>query len=51
MYFVEICPTILSTANAKYDTLKYLEEEDIVMDYSDNMLLDKIGKKTKKSKN
>ncbi len=35
------CPTILSTANPMYETLKYLDEEDIVMDDSENKLLDK----------
>jgi hypothetical protein len=34
------CPTILSTAKPMYETLKYLDEEDIVTDYSDNKLLD-----------
>ena len=32
----------MSVANPIYDTLKYLDEEDIIMDYSDNKLLDKL---------
>jgi hypothetical protein len=32
----------MSTANPIYDTLRYLDEDDIIMDYSDNKLLDKL---------
>ncbi len=32
----------MSTANPIYDTLKYLDEDDIIMDYSDDKLLDKL---------
>jgi hypothetical protein len=32
----------MSSANPIYETLKYLDEDDIVMDYSDNKLLDKL---------
>ena len=42
MRVIVFCPTIMSVANPIYDTLKYLDEEDIIMDYSDNKLLDKL---------
>jgi hypothetical protein len=42
MRVIVFCPTIMSTANPIYDTLKYLDEEDIIMDYSDYKLLDKL---------
>jgi hypothetical protein len=32
----------MAVANPIYDTLKYLDEDDIIMDYSDNKLLDKL---------
>ncbi len=32
MRVIVFCPTIMSTANPIYDTLKHLDEEDIVMD-------------------
>jgi hypothetical protein len=44
MRIIVSCPTILSTANPIYETLKYLDEEDFVMDYSDNNLLDKLDR-------
>ncbi len=33
MRVIVFCPTIMSTANPIYDTLKYLDEDDIIMDY------------------
>ena len=42
MRVIVFCPTILSTANPIYDTLKNLDEDDIVIDYSDDKLLDKL---------
>jgi hypothetical protein len=42
MRVIVLCPTIMSTANPIYDTLKYLDEDDIIMDYSDDKLLDKL---------
>ena len=36
------CPTIMSSANPIYETLKYLDEDDIVMDYSDDKFLDEL---------
>jgi len=42
MRVIVFCPTIMSTANPIYDTLKYLDEDDIIMGYSDNKLLDKL---------
>jgi hypothetical protein len=42
MRIIVFCPIIMSIANPIYKTLKYLNEEDIVMDYSDDKLLDKI---------
>ena len=42
MRVIVFCPTIMSTANPIYDTLRYLDEDDIIMDYSDNKLLDKL---------
>ena len=32
----------MSTANPIYDSLKYLDEDDIIMEYSDDKLLDKL---------
>ncbi len=29
---IVFCPTIMSTANLIYDTLKYLDEDDIIME-------------------
>ncbi len=42
MRFIIFCPTIMSTANPIYDLLKYLDEDDIIMEYSDDKLLDKL---------
>ena len=42
MRVIVFCPTIMSTANPIYDTLKYLDEDDIIMDYSDDKLLNKL---------
>ncbi len=42
MRIIVFCPTTLSTAKPICETLKYLDEEDIVMDYSVNKLLDKL---------
>ena len=42
MRVIVFCPTILSVANPIYETLKYLDDDDIIMDYSDNKLLDKL---------
>ncbi len=39
MRVIVLCPTFLSVANSIYDTLKYLEEEDVIMECSDNKLL------------
>ena len=35
-------PTIHSTANPIYNSLKYLYEVDIILDYSDHKLLEKL---------
>ena len=42
MRVIVFCPTIMSTANPIYDSLKYLDEDDIIMEYSDDKLLDKL---------
>ena len=42
MRVIVFCPTIHSSANPIYETLKYLNEEDIILDYSDYKLLDKL---------
>jgi hypothetical protein len=47
MRVIVFCPTILSTANPIYDTLKKLDEDIIVMDYSDDKLLDKQDEREK----
>jgi hypothetical protein len=44
MRVIVFCPTMMSSANPIYETLKYLDEDDIVMDYSDDKLLDKLEK-------
>jgi hypothetical protein len=36
------CPTILSTANPIYNTIKHLDEEEIIMDHQDDRFLDEI---------
>ena len=43
MRVIVFCPTIMSSANPIYETLKYLDEDDIIMDYSDDELLDKLN--------
>ena len=42
MRVIVFCPTILSAANPIYETLKYLDDDDIILDYSDNKLLNKL---------
>jgi hypothetical protein len=42
MRIILFCPTAHSVANPIYETLKYLDEDDIILDYSDDKLLDKI---------
>ena len=42
MRVIVFSPTVHSVANPIYDTLKYLDEDDIILDYSDNKLLDKL---------
>jgi hypothetical protein len=40
----------MSTANPMYDTLKNLDEDDIIMDYSDDKLLNKLDEIEKKER-
>ena len=42
MRVIVFSPTVHSVANPIYDTLKYLDEDDIIMDYSDDKLLNKL---------
>jgi hypothetical protein len=42
MRVIVFSPTVHSVANPIYDTLKYLDDDDIILDYSDNKLLDKL---------
>ena len=42
MCVIVFCPTIHSSANPIYETLKYLDEDDIILDYTDDKLLDKL---------
>ena len=42
MRVIVLCPTINSSANPIYESLKYLDENDIILDYSDDKLLDKL---------
>ena len=42
MRVILFCPTAHSVANPIYETLKNLDEEDIVLNYSDDILLDKL---------
>jgi hypothetical protein len=42
MRVIVFCPTIHSSANPIYESLKYLNEDDIILDYSDDKLLDKL---------
>ena len=39
---IVFCPTVMSSANPIYETLKYLDEDDIVLEYSDMKLLGKL---------
>ena len=42
MRVILFCPTAHSVANPIYESLKYLNEDDIILDYSDEKLLDKL---------
>jgi len=42
MRVILFCPTYHSTANPIFQTLQYLDENDVVLDYSDDKLLDKL---------
>ena len=42
MRVIVFCPTINSSANPIYESLKNLDEIDIILDYSDDKLLDKL---------
>ena len=42
MRVIVFCPTINSSANPIYESLKHLDENDIILDYSDDKLLDKL---------
>lgn len=42
MRVIVFCPTINSSANPIYESLKNLDENDIILDYSDDKLLDKL---------
>ena len=42
MRVIVFCPTIHSSANPIYESLKYLDEDDIILDYTDDKLLDKL---------
>jgi hypothetical protein len=42
MRVIVFSPTVHSVANPIYDTLKYLDEDDIILDYSDDKLLNKL---------
>ena len=42
MRTILMCPTASSSANPIYTTLKSLSEDDIILNYSDSILLDKI---------
>ena len=42
MRVILFCPTAHSVADPIYETLKNLDEEDIVLNYSDDILLDKL---------
>ena len=39
MRVIVFCPTINSSANPIYESLKHLDENDIILDYSDDKLL------------
>ncbi len=40
-----LCPTANSVANPIFQSLKSLQEEDVILNYSDDILLDKIHHK------
>ncbi len=42
MRVIVFSPTIHSVANPIYESLRYLDEEYIILDYSDDKLLDKL---------
>ena len=42
MRAILFCPTAHSISDLIYETLKNLDEEDIVLNYSDDILLDKL---------
>ena len=42
MRVILFCPTAHSVANPVYETLKNLDDEDIILNYSDDVLLDKL---------
>jgi hypothetical protein len=42
MRVIVFCPTINSSANPIYESLRHLDENDIILDYSDDKLLDKL---------
>ena len=42
MRVIVFCPTIHSSANPIYETLNNLDENDIILDYSDDKLLEKL---------
>ena len=42
MRVIVFCPSINSSANPIYESLKHLDENDIILDYSDDKLLDKL---------
>jgi hypothetical protein len=39
---IVFCHTIMSSANPIHETLKYLDADDIIMDYSDEKILNKL---------
>jgi hypothetical protein len=47
---IVFCPTVMSSANPIYETLKYLDEDDIILNYSDDKLLDKLDEIEQKKK-
>ena len=50
MRVIVFCPTLQSAANPIYETLKYLDEEDIILNYSDDKLLEKLDEIEKEKK-
>lgn len=43
MRVILFCPTAYSVANPIFETLKYLDDDDIILDYSDDRLTEKIN--------